>query len=49
MVPLGVENSNSESDSPDDTHTRLIELCDALQDWEHQLKHADIDFEELGL
>jgi len=27
----------------------LNSLFDALTDWEHQLKHTDIDFEELGL
>ena len=27
----------------------LTEVFQALEDWEYQLKHADIDFEELGL
>ena len=27
----------------------LTEVFQALEDWEHQLKHADVDFEELGL
>lgn len=27
----------------------LDELFEVLEDWEYRLKHADIDFEELGL
>lgn len=32
-----------------DSLNSLSELFETLEDWEHQLKHADIDFEELGL
>ncbi|MEM8635690.1 MAG: hypothetical protein AAGF33_12000 [Pseudomonadota bacterium] len=38
MVPDEGESSNSLSD-----------VFETLHDWEEQLKHADIDFEELGL
>lgn len=27
----------------------LEQVFQELQDWEHQLQHSDIDFEELGL
>ena len=43
MVPDGRDCLNS----PDGA--ALDEIFNTLQDWEHQLKHADIDFEELGL
>ena len=36
------ESSNPES-------ADLTALFETLSDWEAQLKHADIDFEELGL
>ena len=49
VVPKGGLNSNLEFESLAGTDISLTDLFDALENWEYQLKHADIDFEELGL
>jgi hypothetical protein len=41
----GLDESSNPKPSPDDASNRdLNDLFDTLADWNHQLKHAKIDF-----